>query len=313
MKIEFIYKDDSYKTIINELNKSLSLEESGVTYTPIVQVGLNLFSFSKSGDNETTAKKLDEIKNAVCESLEQDNLFIITDEVASYYCYRLYPLMANFERGLRKVLYITSIKSKDEKVIALCKEIEQQEFAKIYQMLFSDTAYVTQAKEIVNSKSLQLSKHDILKQLSNIEESTLWCKLFAGQYSYIPENFLAIKDGRNKIMHSRNICYAEYSTIKNSLNKSNGILKEIECDVLEKGNFDAIEGPELLAKALKMFGKALVNIATDTVTSSISEAFGQFMLKYFTQTSEDEAIPTLRDIDDSTTKDKDEKVLCTTN
>ena len=105
--------------------------------------------------------------------------------------------MANFERGLRKVLYLASIKSKDEKALAVCKQIEQQEFAQIYQMLFSDTDYVVEARKIVNSKSPELSKHDIIKQLNGISESTLWDKLFNGQYSYIPENFLDIKDGRN--------------------------------------------------------------------------------------------------------------------
>lgn len=313
MKIEFLYKDDTYKSIIDGINESLNLEENEITYTPIVQVGLNIFSFSKSGDNESTAKKLDEIKSIIFKSLDPNNLFVITDGVSSYFCQRLYPQMANFERGLRKVLCLASIKSKDEKAISLCKQIEQQEFAQIYQLLFSDTNYVTEARRIVNSKSPELSKYDMLKQLSSISESSLWDKLFDKQYSYIPENFLAIKDGRNKIMHSRNISYAEYSTTKNNLDKSNKILEEIEYAVLEKGEIAAIESLDLLAKALKVFGKALVNIATDTVTSSISEAFGQFMLKYFTRINEDEALPALSGTDDSITKDKDEKVLCTTN
>ena len=121
MKIEFLYKDNTYESIINGINEPLNLEENEITYTPIVQVGLNIFSFSKSGDNETTAKKLDEIKKTVFQSLDPNSLFVITDGVSSYFCQRLYPQMANFERGLRKVLYIASIKSKDEKVIAICK------------------------------------------------------------------------------------------------------------------------------------------------------------------------------------------------
>jgi hypothetical protein len=305
MKIEFIYKDDSYKAIINELNKSLNLEESGVTYTPIVQVGLNLFSFRKDGDNEATAKKLDEIKSAVCESLEQDNLFIITDDVSSYFCQRLYPIMAHFERGLRKVLYIASIKSKDEKVIALCKEIEQQEFAKIYQMLFSDTAYVTRAKEIVSSKSPALSKHDILKQLSNIEEATVWSKLFNGQYSYIPENFLSIKAGRNKIMHSRNITFEEYSETKNNLEKSNKQLTQIESSFLGKMNYDFDELNDLLSKAIKAIGKAFT-----TPADTSENPFLATLLKLFSNNSDilntAEDAPASNLPDDSTTKDKDD-------
>ena len=47
MKIQFLYKDDTYKTIIEELNGRLKLEEQEVIYTPIVQAGLNIFSFQK--------------------------------------------------------------------------------------------------------------------------------------------------------------------------------------------------------------------------------------------------------------------------
>ena len=271
MKIEFIYKDNTYEPIIDELNQSLNLEENEITYTPIVQVGLNIFSFNKSGDNEPTAKKLDEIKQAIIKALDSNNLFVITDGVSNYFCQRLYPQMANFERGLRKVLYLASIKSNDEKVIAICKQIEQQEFAPIYQMLFSDTTYVTEARKIVNSNSPALSKYDIIKKLNSLSESTLWNKLFNDQYSYIPENFLDIKDGRNKIMHSRNISFEEYSKIKNNVEKANKLLKQIEFDVLEKENFDSYLAIDLIVDALKELGRTVAKAASDMLSYTFSE------------------------------------------
>lgn len=281
MKIEFLYKDDTYTSIIDELNKSLNLDENEITYTPIVQEGLNIFSFSRNGDNETTAKKLDEIKNAVFQSLNPSNLFVITDGASSYFCQRLYPQMANFERGLRKVLYLASIKSKDEKVITMCKQIEQQEFAAIYQMLFSDTTYVTEARKIVNSKTPELSKHDIIKQLNGLPESTLWSKLFNSQYSYIPENFLEIKDGRNKIMHSRNVSFEDYSATKNHLDKSNKILNQIEFDVLGKENFSSYEVLISIAEALGAISKAVVNGISNAFSSSLLEVLGKYALEKY--------------------------------
>lgn len=306
MKIEFIYKDNTYEPIIDELNQSLNLEENEITYTPIVQVGLNIFSFNKSGDNEPTAKKLDEIKQAIIKALDSNNLFVITDGVSNYFCQRLYPQMANFERGLRKVLYLASIKSNDEKVIAICKQIEQQEFAPIYQMLFSDTTYVTEARKIVNSKTPELSKHDIIKQLNEISESTLWDKLFNGQYSYIPENFLDIKDGRNKIMHSRNISFEEYSTIKNRLDKSNRILNQIEFDVLEKENFNFYEALDSISEALGALGKAVVSAASDALSSAFFEAFSNHLLtKYNSSNTEEDSL-----LLDEAIDTEEEKELC---
>ena len=194
MKIEFLYKDDEYKSIIDGIKSDLKLEEQEVTYTPVVQAGLNIFSFEKNRENEESAKTLDGIKKSVLEVFSSEKLFIITDGVSSYFCQRLYFPMSNFERGLRKILYIASLKSNDPDIIEKCKDIEKLEFAQIYQTLFSDNDYVIEARGIVNSKSPAYSKHDILKKLNDISESTVWDKLFEGKYSYIPENFLSIKD-----------------------------------------------------------------------------------------------------------------------
>lgn len=313
MTIEFLYKDNTYESVINGINESLNLEENEITYTPIVQVGLNIFSFSKSGDNETTAKKLDEIKNQVFKSLDANNLFVITDGVSSYFCQRLYPQMANFERGLRKVLYLASIKSKDEKALVVCKQIEQQEFAQIYQMLFSDTDYVVEARKIVNSKSPELSKHDIIKQLNGISESTLWDKLFNGQYSYIPENFLDIKDGRNKTMHSRSVSFDEYSAIKNNLDKANKILKQIEFDVLEKDSFNAYEMIGSIVKALEVIGKAIVVAAADVVSSSFVEALGKHIVENYNKLNPEQELHLLEGDTDTEYAYKADKDLCTVN
>ena len=103
MKIEFLYKDNAYESVIAGINESLNLADNVITYTAIVQVGLNIFSFSKSGDNETTAKKLDEIKKTVFQSLDPNSLFVITDGVSSYFCQRLYPHQALHQQALRLV------------------------------------------------------------------------------------------------------------------------------------------------------------------------------------------------------------------
>ncbi|MBQ8595804.1 MAG: hypothetical protein IJ406_07615 [Oscillospiraceae bacterium] len=268
MKIEFLYKNDSYKSVIEEIKGSLNLEDNEIIYTPVVQAGLNIFSFQKNGENEDSAKKLDKVKNAVYESLPREDLFVITDGTSSYFCQRLYPQMAMFERSLRKVLCLASIKSKDEKSIELCKKIEEQEFAGIYQMLFSDVNYVLEAKKIVNSNSPAFSKHDILKQLKNIDEHNMWDKLFNGMYPYISENFLDIKNGRNKIMHSREISFEEYNEVKNNLEKSNSTFRRIEFDLLEKDNFDSYELLKAISDGIKMLGQAMVNIASSTLAKS---------------------------------------------
>ena len=278
MKIEFLYKDDTYIAQINDIKDSLKLLENDIWYSPNVKTGLNMFSFYKHGENKNTAKALDEIKANISKKLDSENLFIITDDVSNYFCQRLYPQLANFERNLRKIIYIASIKSKDEKALALCKEIENLEFAKIYQILFSDEKYVVEAKKIVNSNSPAFSKQDMIKRLNQLTESNLWNKLFNGEYSYIPENFLMIKDGRNKVMHSRNISFEEYSNIKSNLKKSNAILVEIENNLLQKNNYNLNEALQNISKALSVLSSEMSNRITQAVTKKLVESFSNLFL-----------------------------------
>lgn len=277
MKVEFLYENDTYKTVIEGLKNSLKLEENEIIYTPVVQAGLNIFSFQKKGETEETAKQLDTIKNSVLDSLSAENLFIITDEISSYFCQRLYPQLANFERGLRKVIYIASVKSDDGDMIKFCKKIEELEFSSIYQMIFSDKNYVVEAKKIVNSSSPAYSKYDMIKRLSDISESTIWDKLFKDRYSYISKNFLDIKNGRNKVMHSRNISYTEFSRIKNMLSKSNNLFKDIEIDLLEKEHYGYSNVIHTITDVLNQMGKAMSNLAMNTLMTSFVENFGEFV------------------------------------
>lgn len=321
MKIEFLYKDDTYKCAIEAIKDDLKLEEQGVTYTPVVQAGLNIFSFYKSGEKEETAKVLDRIKSSVLEALSSENLFIITDGVSSYFCKRLYPEIANFERSLRKVLYIASLKSNDLDIIKKCKDIEELEFARIYQILFSDENYVKKAKIIVNSNSPAYSKQDILKQLNNISESSLWDKLFNGQYEYISENFLDIKDGRNKVMHSRSISYAEFLTIKNILSKSNKLFDDIECELLEKDKSSYSEVISLISTALKEVGKVITGIAANAIATYLAESLGQLAITGETTTTIDEdsnentldVINVETEGEESNSTDEEEEGLCLIN
>ena len=52
MKIEFLYKDDTYIAQINDIKDSLKLLENDIWYSHNVKTGLNMFSFYKHGENK---------------------------------------------------------------------------------------------------------------------------------------------------------------------------------------------------------------------------------------------------------------------
>ena len=87
-----------------------------------------------------------------------------------------------------------------------------------------------------------------------------------------------IKDGRNKVMHSRNISFEEYSNIKSNLKKSNAILVEIENNLLQKNNYNLNEALQNISKAIYVMTSEMSNLITQAVTKKLAESFSNLFL-----------------------------------
>ena len=87
-----------------------------------------------------------------------------------------------------------------------------------------------------------------------------------------------IKDGRNKVMHSRNISFEEYSKIKSNLKKSNAILVEIEDDLLQKNNYNLNDVIQNISKAIYVMTSEMSNLITQAVTKKLAESFSNLFL-----------------------------------
>ena len=131
MKIEYLYIDDSYKDCIKDISvlDSVKLSESKKEESFV-------FSYETSSNSEEDAKMLSFLNEKLLSVLDTKKCFVLTNEAAAYYNNRLFPLINNFERLLRKALCCVAVKKKDNSAIELSRKIEELDFGSIYGKLF---------------------------------------------------------------------------------------------------------------------------------------------------------------------------------
>lgn len=176
-------------------------------------------SFESGGDDADSAKTLSVIHEYVVSNF---NPTVLSNGCSAYYNRRLYPHFNEFERKLRKLLYLKSALSKDKKDSETIKDIERLDFGKIFELLFSDTQFVQDARKTVKEKTWQFTKSEILDALQKIAENTLWDRMVGeNAVSQLRSEFTKVKDYRNDVMHAHSMNTASYSAALKLIEKIN--------------------------------------------------------------------------------------------
>lgn len=176
-------------------------------------------TFESGGDDADSAKTLSVIHEYVVSNF---NPTVLSNGCSAYYNRRLYPHFNEFERKLRKLLYLKSALSKDEKDSETIKDIERLDFGKIFELLFSDTQFVQDARKTVKEKTWQFTKSEILDALQKIAENTLWDRLVGeNAVSQLRSEFTKIKDYRNDIMHAHSMNTSSYLAALKLIERTN--------------------------------------------------------------------------------------------
>ncbi len=191
----------------------------------------------EESNDENKAKKLDELTNIFKKNFSEQ-FILISSESSQYFCGILYPLVSKFETQLRYALYISRAlyNSKEIDVSSFLfeidknnkKRIEELDFGKIYERVFTDKDLQDKIKKLTGEK---WSKTDLIKNIQLWKENTMWQDIVGKYYSYIEENFLKIKEFRNHVMHSHLIDYNTYEEAKKVLELAN---KELEKAINDK-------------------------------------------------------------------------------
>ena len=109
----------------------------------------------------------------------------------------------------------------DGKGSALIKDLESKDFGEIFTLLFSDAQFVQGTKALVNNKTWQFTKDEILAAIEAISENTVWDNLIGKDaVPLLRSDFAKVKSFRNDIMHAHSMETAKY-------NEAAKLIKEI--------------------------------------------------------------------------------------
>lgn len=185
-----------------------------------------ILRLSANGENADNAQKL---SSANQEIVSKYSPIILINESSAYFNKRLYPYINEFERRLRKLLYLANTINNDEKSTENISDLEAKDLGTIFEMLFVDLSFMQQIKENINKKTWLYTKYEILKKIETLEETTIWRTLFGkSPISELESDFYQIKTYRNSVMHAHNIDYETYISAIKLFKKAN---KQLDLEI----------------------------------------------------------------------------------
>lgn len=215
-----------------------------------------------SSESERSAKQLSDINDKI---IEKYNPTVLSNESSAYFNKTLYPLFNEFERKLRKLLYLKSALSKKSKETENIKDLERKDFGELFTMLFTDLEFVKEAKKSVREISWQFTKKELLDMLQEKAEHTLWEDLIGiNSVPLLCSDYINVKKFRNDVMHAHNMNTKSFNDAKNLMKKINEQLdteigaiigqKEITADKSLNNDFN-----ETLSNSIKNTVLAIYN------------------------------------------------------
>ncbi len=219
---EYLFIDEKNKTEV----ESYKPDKVTTEFYNIDNSDCWIASYSIPGENENGAKILSDINEYVTNNFSPT---VLSNGSSAYYNRMLFPFINEFERKLRKLLYLKSALNKGDKVVENISGLESKDLGDIFTLMFTDDDFIKSVKKTVNDKTWAFTKEEIIQSLNDIEENTKWDSLIgADAVSELRQNFVVAKNYRNDTMHAHNINTKTYKDAKKLFKKINEQLdKEI--------------------------------------------------------------------------------------
>ena len=234
LKQEYMFSDESCIEEINTIFKTIT-EGYSLNIHKIQDVDVWIFEIDNEKNTENVAIELSELNNRV---LEKCNMTVLTNESAAYFNKRLYPLYNEFERKLRKFLYLSSSLCEDKKA-EIIKDLESKDLGGIFSLLFVDHDFVSKCRQIMKDTHKDFTKIEILNIFKKIDENTLWDSLLGkNMVPTLRDSFDRIRIYRNDTMHAHNIDHIDYKNAKKLVERIN---TELDIAILSVENSSSNE------------------------------------------------------------------------
>lgn len=220
-----------------------------------------ILSIDMEGENLKTAKGLSKVHSEI---MENNSYIILNNGCSEYFNKRLFPLINDFERKLRKLLYLVSAFQRNQNIqgIENVKSLEEKDLGKVFDLVFTDKNFNDEIRKKINKDiTWSYTKKWIIEEINkNFVEITLWNQLFDDSLSIVSENYLVIKNCRNDVMHAHDMDYDNYLKTEELFTDVNNQIDEYIYKTLIKGKLSVekiISFNENLSEGLKMQAESI--------------------------------------------------------
>lgn len=273
MEIIYYVKD---KKVLNEICKEENLQHLSLLKKKVGNE--QLLHIMTENNNESAANELSKADGFLKEKYK-DSIKLIDDGYSAYYNKNLYPVFNLFETRLRKLLYLCNLTNPEKQQADQINNIDQLDFGKLFEFLFTTEFFNTECKTIINSKDHRYSKKELINKLSSVKEETIWGKLVGvSKLDILQENYLEIKNYRNDVMHAHNMPSGKYSKIKDLMNR---VL--IKLDLLINKMFGIAPDQSGKVSEYSKIGKLVNEKFTEYVESETYKNYQQNVIKLMSE------------------------------
>lgn len=233
---EYLFEDIQLKDSIDTSDVSI-FRNTIIKKKNVSDTDCWILEISTLGDNKNSAKVLSEIHQYITKKYNVD---ILTNGSSTYFCRKLFPLINQFEFQLRKLLYLSSMLVKEHIDRNIIKDIEKLDFGKIFEMLFIDSSFVSEAKNTIKNKNWLFTKKELVDKINSLGEVTMWDQLkYSDIVSELKDNYILVKKYRNDVMHAHTIDYNSFDKAKKLFTKINNQLNVAIGKLLGENNTDS--------------------------------------------------------------------------
>lgn len=232
-----------------------------------------ILKYEMYNENKEAARILSGLNSEI---MERYNPIILSNGCSAYFNKSLYPKVNEFERKLRKLLYLASSLTEEEEYASKVCDLEEKTFGEIFTILFIDRSFVDNVKTRINGQkgmSGVFTRQEIIEVIQGLEENTLWDNLLGKECaSTLRKKFYEIKEYRNDVMHAHNIDVERFNKATKLFTTINGELDSAIGKLI--GTHEDNESTSMVAKDFnKILGAALQNMQSSIKLSGIAEAF----------------------------------------
>lgn len=217
---EYLFKDKS----ISDSLKEYGGNKVKLNIIDIENTQCFIACFHVSGENEENAMVLSKLDD----DIKKFSPIVLSNESSAYFNRRLFPLINEFERKLRKLLYLKSAMYEGNLPTDNIRNLESYDFGKIFDILFIDPSFNKATKDVLNNKNWKFTKAEIMDSINKLAENRPWDYLVGQGVPSFKNNYSDVKQYRNDVMHAHNINYVTYKKANKLFNEIN---KDIDCEI----------------------------------------------------------------------------------